>query len=142
MERVGNYMYNKFKIYILNKQFFRYVVVGGTGTLLDVAILYVFKEFFGMTPVLSVVLNQIIMLVYIYVFNKYWTFKSNGTIAGEMTRLYVVFGINYGIAILWMWLGHDILGAQYILVRLSNIACSTLWNFALYRMWVFKKQNI
>ncbi|RJQ29349.1 GtrA family protein [Candidatus Parcubacteria bacterium] len=129
------------KKYILSKQFFRYVVVGGTGTLLDVAVLYVFKEFFGMTPVLSVVLNQILMGIYIYIFNKYWTFQSHGTIGGEMMRLYIVFGINYGIAILWMWLGHDILGIQYILVRLSNIACSTLWNFALYRLWVFKNKT-
>lgn len=131
-----------FKKYIFTRQFFRYVVVGGMGTLFDIAILYVFKEFFGMTPVLSVVLNQVIMLVYIYVLNRYWTFGSEGNIGLEMTRLYMVFGLNYGIAVAWMWLGYDILGAPYLLVRISNIVCSTLWNFALYRLWVFKKNNL
>ena len=131
-----------FEKYIFTRQFFRYVIVGITGTLLDIATLFVFKEYVHLTPVFSVVLNQIIMLVYIYVLNKYWTFKSEGNIGLEMVRLYIVFGLNYGIAIAWMWFGHDILGAQYLLVRIANIACSTLWNFILYRLWVFKPTSV
>lgn len=131
-------MFSFFEKYIFTRQFFRYAVVGITGTFLDVATLFIFKEYIHLTPVFSVVLNQIIMLAYIYLLNKYWTFKSEGNIGLEIVRLYVVFGLNYGIAIAWMWLGHDILGVQYLLVRIANIACSTLWNFALYRLWVFK----
>lgn len=119
------------------KELTRYFVVGLSGTILDLATLFVFKTYFDMSAVLAVVFNQLLMIQYIFFMNKFWSFGAQGQTSRQMIKFYALYGVNYIIAVAWMWAFHDLLGAQYLLVRLGNIAASTLWNFLLYKYWVF-----
>lgn len=120
-------------------QFIRYFITGTSGVVLDMATLYAFKEFAHFSPVFSVVCNQIIMLTYIFLMNKYWSFKANGHAARQMARFYMLAGANYLFSIMWMWLFADLFGVNYLIARLTNIIFATMWNFVLYKMWVYKK---
>ncbi|PIZ96344.1 MAG: hypothetical protein COX80_01560, partial [Candidatus Magasanikbacteria bacterium CG_4_10_14_0_2_um_filter_33_14] len=57
-------------------QFTKYFIVGISGVFLDLATLIFFKEFFGFNATVAVVCNQILMLTYNFILNKYWSFKN------------------------------------------------------------------
>ncbi|MDO9510012.1 MAG: GtrA family protein [Candidatus Magasanikbacteria bacterium] len=131
---------DKYLKYILlhREQFIKYFVIGVSGTVLDILSLWILKEFFGLLPVVAVIVNQIFMLLYIFFLNKKISFKVGGIAHQQMIRFLIVAGGNYLFAILWMWLFNYNFGYNYLLVRIVNIILAVSWNFLLYREWVYK----
>jgi dolichol-phosphate mannosyltransferase len=121
------------------KSLFRYVVIGGTAFVLDMSSLYVFKEWIGMSPVLAVAINQFFILSYIFILNKLWAFNSNQKTGSALSRFVILQIFNYCFGILWMWVFYEHLGANYLIARIANIILFTVWNFLLYKNWIFKK---
>lgn len=121
-----------------SKEFLRYFIVGSTSVLLDVGTLYILKQVLGWSAVMAVVINQIIIWIYVFFLNKFWTFSSKGNLTKQMIRYFILAIINYIIAIVWMWTLNGILGQNYLLVRMSNIVLATIWNFILYKIFVYK----
>jgi len=121
------------------KQFFRYFLVGSSGFLLDIGTLYVFKEVFGWGAVMAVAINQLIVIGYIFTLNKQYSFSAFGHTHHQLIKFLAVFALNYIIAIIWMWGWHEKAGFNYLLVRTANVALSVLWNFILYKIWVYRK---
>jgi putative flippase GtrA len=120
------------------EQFIKYFAIGISGTVLDILTLWILKEFFGLLPVIAVVINQIFILLYIFLFNKKFSFQARGNIRKQMIRFIVLAGANYLFAISWMWLWSQYFGYNYLLVRICNIILAVAWNFLLYREWVYK----
>ena len=118
-------------------QFLRYFITGTSGFILDMGTLIFFKEIIGLTPLLSVILNQLIIVNYIFLLNKFWTFKARGVTKSQALRFWLLMGWNYMFAIFLMWLGNSILNFNYILVRIAGIAIVVTWNFWLYKYWIF-----
>ena len=125
----------------MRHQFVRYFVIGLGAVVLDIGSLYLLKEFLHFRPVMAVIVNGIFILNYVFFLNKYWAFKSTGITHKQMIRFFILAGINYGIAIGWMYIFNHQLGLNYLLVRLANIALSVAWNFLLYKFWVYKHEE-
>ena len=125
----------------MRREFARYFVVGISGAILDVGSLYLLKEFFHIRPVVAVIVNGVLLLNFIFFFNKYWAFKSKGVTHKQMVRFFILAGINYVISIGWMYFFNHKLEFNYLLVRVANIALSVAWNFLLYRYWVYKHEE-
>jgi len=119
-------------------QFIRYFGVGFSGTILDIFSLWVLKEFFGLIPVVAVIFNQILVLLYVFLLNKKLSFKARGQTHEQIVKFLILAGANYIFAICWMWVFNHWLEFNYLLVRLVNIALSIAWNFFLYKEWVYK----
>lgn len=122
-------------------QFIRYFAVGISAVVLDMATLYWLKTVVGFTAVWSIVLNQLLMCSYVFLLNKYWVFGSTGAFARQAVRYFSLALVNYFLAIIWMWFFNERLGFDYLLVRLVNIAMSTIWNFLLYRFFVYARRQ-
>jgi putative flippase GtrA len=120
------------------KQISRYFLTGVSGFLLDIALLYLLKQVFGFSSTVSVVINQIIVLTYIFLMHKFFSFQKKGGSQQQVFRFLVVMGINYLLAVGLMWIFAEKIGFNYLLVRTANIALSITWNFILYRKWVYK----
>ena len=133
--RLYHFCLSQFK----SPQFRRYFTVGCSGVVLDLTTLYLLKTILGLTPVVAVIINQVGMAAYIFLLNKYWVFGSGGALARQAVRYITLMLVNYGIAIGWMWFFNSYLGFNYLLMRLINIALSTVWNFLLYRFFVYRK---
>jgi dolichol-phosphate mannosyltransferase len=126
----------------LKIQFIKYFITGLSGTILDIGTLYIFKDLFHLRAVIAVMINQIIVVFYVFTLNKYWSFKSNGGLTHlQFIRFLSVMGLNYIIAIVWMWFWHDIFNYNYLLVRLTNIILSVSWNFLIYKYWVYQQER-
>ena len=115
----------------------KYFVIGFSGVFLDMGTLIFFKEVYGFSAVMSVVLNQIIMLTYIFSLNKYWTFRNKEIPYKQIVRFLILAGINYFFSVIIMYIFSQRLTFDYRIVRISTIAIMTLWNFFLYKYWVY-----
>jgi len=120
------------------RQFIVYFGIGISGTILDILTLWILKEFFGLIPVVAVIINQVFMLLYVFFLNKKLNFRVGGEVHKQMIRFMMVAFGNYFFAILWMYFWNHFFNFNYLLVRIINIALSVFWNFLLYKEWVYK----
>ncbi len=104
--------------------------------------LYLFKQVFGWSAVAAVVVNQIMVYNFVFFLNKYWVFSAKGMLIGQMLRYCALAAANYAIALFFMWFFHVVLGQNYLMVRLANIALATAWNFFLYRYFVYRPKPL
>jgi len=120
-------------------QFTKYFIVGISGVFLDLATLIFFKEFFGFNATVAVVCNQILMLTYNFLLNKYWSFKNKEIPQKQIVRYLILAGFNYFFSVGVMYLFNHLVNYDYRLVRISTIAVMVLWNFFLYKYWVYRE---
>jgi putative flippase GtrA len=119
-------------------QFFRYFVVGTTSFVIDFGLLILFKEVFGWKPVFAVVVMQVIVLLYNFTLNKYWSFKSTESSHRQVARYLILQSWNYVFGVGMMYLFNELIQFDYRLVRLGTVMLMTLWNFLLYKYWVYQ----
>lgn len=133
-------MFNKFFYYLwsIRAQLVNYFITGATGTVLDLGTLYLFKNYWHWRPYIAAIVNQLIVLVYIFLLNKYWTFKTQGQTRRQIVRFSEIYIYNYAFAVVWMWFLNEKNSFNYLGVRLINIILSISWNFLLYKFWVYR----
>lgn len=121
------------------KQFLRYFITGVTAVTLDILTLFIFKEYFHIRPVVAVIINQVLMLNYVFFINKYWSFEEkSGVKSKQVLRFFILQAFNYLFSVFCMWLFNEKLGFNYLIIRLFTIALMTAWNFLFYRFWIYK----
>lgn len=120
------------------QQFIKYFIIGCSGVVLDMSTLILFKEVFGWSPVMSVVINQILLLTYIFCLNKFWSFKNREMPHRQIVRFLILAGFNYVFSVITMYVFNHKLNFDYRLVRVASIAMMVSWNFFLYKYWVYK----
>jgi len=130
------------KLWYARYQFAKYVIVGTSGFVLDMATLIYFKEHLGMMPVMAVVVNQMIVLTYNFSLNKWWSFKNKEIPHKQLVRYLTLAGFNYAFSVLTMWVFADLLGQDYRIVRLLTVMLMVLWNFLLYKYWVYRPEEV
>ena len=59
------------------REFVKFGVVGGMGALINIAVLYLLTEKFGLYYMVSAVFSFMIVISHNFVLNKAWTFSSN-----------------------------------------------------------------
>lgn len=119
-------------------EFTKYFIIGFSGLFLDLGLLWLFVKIFNFNPTLSLVFTQIILIIYNFLLNKYWSFKNKELPQKQFVKYLILFVINYFIGIIIMYLFNELLDFQAISVRAITIAMSVSWNFILYKYWVYK----
>lgn len=99
------------------------------------------KEIFGMTPVAAVIANQAVVLIFIFLLNKYWSFRNRSASCRQIARFLILASFNYLFAIGAMYLLNRVLGFDYRLVRIASIAAMVSWNFFVYKYWVYAENK-
>lgn len=123
----------------LRREFAKYFIVGISGFVFDLGSLILFTEVFGFWPTGAVVVNQIILLVYNFTLNKYWSFRNRAMPHKQVVRYLSLSFFNYLLAVASMYVFNHELGFDYRLVRILTIAIMVSWNFFLYKYWVYKE---
>jgi putative flippase GtrA len=118
-------------------QFSKYFTVGVSAVLIDMATLIFLKEYLGIKPVIAVVVNQFLLIFYVFFLNKHWSFKEKGATRRQMIRFFIVVGFNYCVSVSAMYIFNHQLNFDYRLVRLGTIIVAVSWNFFLYKYWVY-----
>ena len=128
------------KVSLFAKHAFKYYLVGASGVLVNLGILYILKEYAGLWYLASSAIAIYISVTTNFLLNKAWTFKD--TMVKQSTFfMYVKF---IGISIIGMliqlgfnYLFVDVMNMYYLLAAFISIAIASGVNFMLNRHITF-----
>ncbi|MBF0338056.1 MAG: GtrA family protein [Nitrospirae bacterium] len=138
------------------KQFLRFALIGVLNTLVDLVVLNIETlitgarqgTLFAMQKAVSVM----VAVFFSYHFNKRWTFedRSTGKDRKKLLQFIVVsaagMGLNVTVATIVATVGVGYTGIHpQVMVNIGALcgtAAGLLWNFAGYKLWVFKQKDV
>ena len=146
----------------LGFQISKFVIVGVINTFLDVILFNVFRRFKKVSATLASYISSSIAMINSYILNRYWTFgnSSNGSgpefikfLFSTVIGMYIIHnGIVWLLTNKIFWPGKLILRGVRTIKKLKFLSdsfitdnfakfCaiffSLVWNFILYKFWVF-----
>jgi putative flippase GtrA len=124
-------------LWSLRRQFAKYFVTGIIAVILDMGSLIFLKEVWHFPPFLAVIANQAFVLVFVFLMNKYWSFKEHAMTHRQLYRFAIVVAFNYCFSVSTMYIFNHKLNYDYRLVRLASIILAVSWNFFLYKYFVY-----
>ena len=122
---------------MLARQFIRYLLVGGLGTVAHLLILSICVEWLGQSATFGSVLGFIAALCASYALNHRWVFESHHAHLSSMWRYLLISLIGLMLNTGMMVLLVHYLQWWYFKAQLSIIWVVPICNFLLNRFWTF-----
>ncbi len=128
------------------KQFLKFAVVGATGTIVNLVVLkatlLLWSRFAAETPFAAEIfasgLAFAVAVVNNYLLNRWWTFRSKGSMGGEFAKFLTVSIAGLGLNELVFWACRGQIGLGVIASQLVAILCVLPFNFAFNKLWSFR----
>ena len=128
------------RISLFARHAFKYYLVGASGVLVNLGILYALTEFAGLWYLLSSSIAIYLSITTNFVLNKIWTFRD----ANMKERAVLTYGkfVSVSLVGLLIQLGFNYLFVEelklyYLVAALISIAIASSANFMLNRHWTF-----
>ena len=130
------------------KQFVKFAVVGAVGTVVNLAVLkltlLLWGQFNESTPfaveAFASGLAFAVAVVNNYLLNRWWTFRSSGTMGTEFVKFLVVSICGLALNELVFWVFRAQLNLNVFVSQLLAIACVLPFNFIVNKLWSFRGQ--
>ena len=123
------------------KEFFKFAFVGGIGTLINVAILYLLTEKVGIYYLVSAIFSFVVAMTSNFFLNKIWTFKEN--LVSSIKSKYLQFSLVSITALLlnlfFLYVFTEIFGIYYMISQVLAIGIALIINFLGNKIWTFSK---
>jgi len=127
-----------------HRNFFKFIVVGGSGTIVNMLFLWVFHDLFLVSLEVAGVVAIELSILNNFIWNNLWTFRKStnrSTVYGRFAKynISVIVGIciNYGILII----STKFFGIYYLLSNLIGIGCATFCNYIISSRWTWKNEK-
>lgn len=128
------------RILLLVKHAVKYYLVGGSGVLVNLGILFTLTEFAGLWYMLSSVIAVSVAITSNFTLNKIWTFRDSPL----TQRTLFMYGKFVGVSLFGMgvYLGGiyvfvEAMSIYYLVAALISIAIAGSINFVINRRWSF-----
>jgi dolichol-phosphate mannosyltransferase len=122
----------------LKPEMIKFLVVGGSGTVVNLGGAFILKEKAGLDPVIAIIIAFIVSVFNNYVWNSLWTFKQKRTALALGKYLLissVTFAVNVGLATLLI----KSFGVWYLAADAIGIAVGVIVNYSFSRRFVWTK---
>jgi putative flippase GtrA len=134
------------RLYRSGKQFVKFAVVGALGTIVNLAVLkltlLLWGQFSESTPfaveAFASGLAFAVAVVNNYLLNRWWTFRSSGTMGTEFLKFLVVSLCGLVLNELVFWVFRAQLELHVMVSQLLAIACVLPFNFVVNKLWSFR----
>ncbi len=130
----------KNRISLFAKHAVKYYVVGASGVLVNLGLLYSLTEFVGLWYLVSYIIAISVSITLNFTFNKFWTFSDSK----NSQRTIVIYLKFVGVSLLGMgiqlgsvYLLVESLLVYYMLAALISIGIASGINFIINRRWTF-----
>lgn len=117
-------------------QLLRYVVVGGSLSLLYATLTSLIAETTALTPIAASVSAFALSLPAAYFGHFGLTFRR-APVHGQAARFVVAMSNAFVVSTLSMWLAVDVLGVHYAYALVATAAVVAVFNYAVLDRWVF-----
>lgn len=127
---------------LLSASIVRYVIVGGVVFILDYSFNWLLIEVVGVNYLMVGYIVAPITLVTNFFLHRVWSFRdirsNKGKVRRQSIRYIILVGFNMLANMLLMYLFYGVLGLPLLLARMGSIITMVLWNFPVYRIWVYR----
>lgn len=116
------------------KQFVKFCFVGGSGVVVDMALLHFLVRQCGWDVSLAKLCAAEAAMLNNFFWNEVWTFRgeaagSSSNVFGRLLRFHLICGIGIGLAVLLLHLFYARLGLSLLVANGLAIVLVTAWNF-------------
>jgi putative flippase GtrA len=122
-------------------QFFKFAVVGGINTLINMGVLFIFTEYFKIYYLISAIFAFMVAVTNSFILNKIWTFKEDikERVAKKYSKFFIISIIALLVNLFFLFLLTDVFKLYYLISQIIAI-CLSLWiNFFGNKLWTFKR---
>lgn len=123
---------------MISKKFIRYGVVGATGTIIHLALLFLLVEVCSLHPVVASSGAFIVVIIVSYYLNYTWTFQAKNSHSKTLVKYLAVCAIGFGLNAGIMFIFVDLLQLWYLFGQIVSIIVIPISNFILNSRWAFK----
>ena len=122
------------------KQFFKFVIVGIINTLINLLILYILTEFFGVYYMLSAVIAFLFAVTNSFLLNKTWTFEEyiKYKIKYKYIQFIIISIIALVINLILLYILVEYFDIWYMAAQIVGVLSNLLVNFFGNKLWTFK----
>jgi len=124
------------------KQFIKFAIVGTSSTIVDFAVLNLLVLVFHFNVYLSATISFILAVTNGFIWNRFWTFRSEGKKTLEYGKFMFVNTIGLGMNLAIMFVLIHYLDLWYNFAKAIAIVIVMFWNFYGSKKWVFKDRGI
>ncbi len=135
-----NYLKNN----LLNTRILKFSIVGVSGILVNMGILFILTEYFHILYLISSIIAIEISIISNFLLNDIWTWKDR--IKKKFIYRFVQYHISVGItAVLVNWgilfILTELFGVYYLISNLIGIGVGTLSNYIINDLWTFRTKK-
>ncbi len=134
-------------------QLWKFGVCGGIGTTLDLIVVTILIRTYSISPYVAYVPSTIVGASFVFVVNKFFTFKSRSTRIGkQIAKFALVYGAAFGLNLLCSWtllwffsnylFPKDKLYFAAMVARVIAIGIIAIWNYSLSHGFIFKEGEV
>jgi len=123
--------------------FYKFIIVGGTGTFVNMGVLWLLKGVLGFPIWLAGILAIEISILNNFTWNNFWTFRKSTNKAPIYMKFFkynlsvvVGIGINYTTLLI---LSH-LFKVQYLIANFIGILLATMSNYLFSSRWAWKDE--
>jgi putative flippase GtrA len=126
--------------YFFNKSFIIYGLIGAFVTIVQIAFLYLLRDFFNIDDYISLTTAYIIALILHYFLNKHVTFMVKDKKVFNMMSVRYIFVVilSYCIYMFNMYILQELLGIDFTISLIITLGVNYIINYFLYENIVFK----
>ena len=123
------------------KQFFKFVIVGIINTLINLLILYILTEFFGVYYMLSAVIAFLFAVTNSFLLNKTWTFEEyiKYKIKYKYIQFIIISIIALVINLILLYILVEYFDIWYMAAQIVGVLSNLLVNFIGNKLWTFRE---
>ncbi len=120
-------------------QILRYLVTGFTAFGIEYGLYVLLLKIWHMHYIVASVLVYALVFWFVFLTNRYWSFKSEGSIKRQLFQYCLLFAFNLVVAnVFLMAFLTDTLGVSEYLSPMLKMACMVCWNFLIYKYLIYK----
>lgn len=126
-------------------RFVKFGIVGGSGVVVNSAILWFCHDIIGLIIPIASVFSVGISILTNFLLNDFWTWNSASakrhSFKTRLLRYYISASLGAAINYFVLIFLTEIFGMYYLIANLIGILFGTVSNFLLSEMWVFKRKT-
>ena len=128
------------------RRFIRFGIVGGTGVLVNNALLLALVELLRVPAIPAAIVATECAIVSNFFLNDRWTFRDISRANGRpwprrflSYNLLTLGGLVISVGVLALL--HGVAGVHYLVANLAGIAVGTLWNYGTNHQWTWSRRR-
>jgi len=126
------------------KEIIKFIISGGFAVFVEFSLLYSFTDILGIWYLWSSVFAFVSSFFVSFFLQKFWTFgDGDKDVLGKQMILYLLIALfNLCSNTFFMYVLVDLFGIWYMFAQFFVAAAIALWNFIIYKFFIFNQKTI